>query len=185
MLYLQCKYNQERMTLMKKKQRKALFDSLEFSSSDYAREIYEKESKKLKFKFICCLISLLTSLCFLIILLSKKFPSISAFIDYTDESIFLNVIFMVLMGSGWIALIISNFFMIFKLIWHCAWFGWFIIPFYFIDILGLIFGAVFGLYACFFTPVIPCIIGTYQTYKNKKDAEDFLVLINATECGNV
>ncbi len=155
-----------------KKQKVKFMDEIEFSSSEYAKQLYIKENKKLKFKIICALISLLTPLVFILLYTTKK-----AGIELVNNA-FSEMFFTVLFCAGIGATIISNPLQIVKTTWKLMLFGWYIVPIVFIDLIAVIFCLWFSMIALFFIPTIHCAIGIYQSYRNKKDAEVYCMLNN-------
>ena len=142
------------------KKMESIFERREITDAQLAQEIYETERKKLTFKLVCAIISLFSTVSFL--LMKKDFGPI------LDEIIAFCGI------AGWIATIASNPLNVLKSIVKFAKIGWYIIPFYFIDLLGLAIGAVFALYILFAFPIAYCAIGLYQSYINMSDAKEYL-----------
>lgn len=162
---------------MKKKKVKFM-DEIEFSSSEYAKQLYIKENKKLKLKIICAFISVLTPLVW-IFLFSFKEKTGAAFT--TNSVLADNIIGMVLsvfLLAGIGATIISNPVQIIKTTFKLAEFGWFLVPFIIADIIAAIVCACVSVISLMFVPTFHCAVGIYQSYRNKKDAEVYCMLNN-------
>ena len=153
---------------MKQEKKKVrLFEKVEITDPEYAQKLYGKEESKFKWKLICTGVALIGSIggyyCF----------------NNTGDSGFLTG----LLGTLWllgIAAVVAagSFKSLFGIIIKFGKFGWYIVPFAGLDLIGFAFGAVFGVMASLIFPVIPCAITLYQSYKNMNDAKDYLALWN-------
>lgn len=124
-------------------------------------------------KLICAGVSLLTSVSWLIYLL------LESVLPTTVEDLLL-----VPLGIGIIATIISGPITVVKTIFKIARTGWYIIPFFLLDIVVFLFGLIFAVLGLLFVPVLYCAINLYQSNKTKKAAEEFLALDTVMSKGN-
>ena len=150
-------------------------DEIEFSSSEYAKQLYIKENKKLKFKIICAAISLFTPLVWVFFFSFKDVPFT------TNSQLMDNVLGFFIVGlfiAGIVATIISNPVQIIKTTFKLAAFGWFLVPFIIADIMAAILGVCVSIIVLMFVPTLHCVVGIYQSYRNKKDAEVYCMLNN-------
>lgn len=146
--------------MKKAKTKEKLFERVEITDQEFAQQTYEKEQKKFKFKLICTVISL--------------FSTVGCFLWKVDLGAFLNELIAFVTVAGWVATLISSPLNVLKTIVKFAKIGWCIVPFYFIDLIGAALGAVLALYIFYAFPVVFCIVSLFQSYLNKKDAEEYL-----------
>lgn len=142
------------------KTKEKLFERMEITDQKFAQQIYDKEQKKFKFKLICTGISL--------------FSTVGYFLWKVDLGAFLNELIAFVTVTGWVATLISSPLNVLKTIVKFAKIGWYIVPFYLFDLIGAALGAGLALYIFYAFPVVFCVIGLYQSYLNKKDAEEYL-----------
>ncbi len=152
--------------MSKEKKKLNLFEKIEFTDPEYAQKTFDKENTKFKFKLICSVIAAI--------------GSIGAVIVFNGdiESEFLETIISLFVYAGWGAWIISggiisHFKTIAKI---CGWiFILLPIP---INLGAMLFMLLPTLYVPFLVPVIPTLLATYQSYKNRKDAGEYLAYNN-------
>lgn len=144
----------------KQKKKVNLFERVEITDAEAAQELYDSECKKLKFKLICTAVSL--------------FSTVGYFLWKVDLGAFLNEVIACLTFAGWIATLLSSPLNVLKTIFKFAKFGWYIVPFFFIDIISAIVAAFLALYIFYAFPVVYCIVGVYQSYLNKTYAGECL-----------
>lgn len=143
----------------------SLFTKAEIHGVDYAQAMYNEESAKFKFKLICAIISLLSPLSLLISVL------------FGDAG-FLTVLETVLVCIACGATLIANPIVSAKTILKFGVIGYLIVPFIIINIIGFIFGIFLALFVFIAFPTFYCIIGLIQSYRNKKDAKEYLEMFN-------
>ncbi len=143
------------------KTKEKLFERVVMTDQEFAQQTYDSEQKKFKFKLVCTGISL--------------FSTVGYFLWKVDLGTFLNELIAFLTVAGWIATLLSSPLNILKTIFKFAKIGWYIVPFYLIDLIGAILGAVLALYIFYAFPVVFCIIGLFQSYLNKEDAKEYLM----------
>jgi len=147
-----------------KKEKVTFFETPKFENKNAAQLLFEKETNKWKFKVICTIVAGIGSVCGFLIFnnyITNDLVSEMAAIIWL-----IGVIAAILSGS------LINYF---KVIWKFAKIGWFIIPFFILDILGFVFGGAIGLIIVVLLPVVPAIISLIQAKKNKKEAEKFII----------
>lgn len=150
--------------MKKAKKKEKLFERVEITDQEFAQLTYDTEQKKFKFKLICTGISL--------------FSTLGVFLWKVDLGAILNELIAFVTIAGWVATLISSPLNVLKTIVKFAKIGWYIVPFYLIDLIGAALGAVLALYIFYAFPVVFCVIGLYQSYLNKKDAEEYLELVD-------
>ncbi len=150
-----------------KKEKVNFMDKIEFDSSEYAKQLYQKETRKLKFKIICAAISLLTPLAWAVFMFTELGNNL--FVGYTMGTF---------LYAGIAATIISNPIQILKTTLKAGAFGWYIAPILLIDILTFMLGLAISVIALLLVPTIHCGVGVYQCYRNRKDAEVYFTLNN-------
>lgn len=146
-----------------KKEKVEIFSKNHFDCFESAQKLYDNENKKFKFKWILGIISIITPICWVIF-----------YNDYHNEV--LEKIVTVPIIIGWIAAIVSSPITIIKSVWKIGRWFWYIVPFFFFDIFGLIFGLALGLIVFAYIPTVYCAIGLYQSYLNKTEAAEYLAL---------
>lgn len=146
------------------KTKEPIFERMVIEDQEFAQQIYDKEQKKFKFKLICAGISL--------------FSTIGYFLWNVNLGALLNELIAFGAIAGWVATLISSPLNVLKTILKFAKIGLYVVPFYLIDLIGAVLGAALALYIFYAFPVVFCIIGLYQSYLNKKDAEDYLTSYN-------
>ena len=151
------------MSQLQKKQ--SLFTKAEIHGVDYAQAMYNEESMKFKIKLICAVISLLSPLSLLISIL------------FGDAG-FLNVLETVLVCIACGATIIANPIISAKTILKFGIVGYWIVPFIIINIIGFVFGIFLALVVFIAFPTFYCIVGLVQSYRNKRDARNYLEMFN-------
>lgn len=133
-------------------------EGIEFTSLEHAKQVAEKEGKKLKFKLICAGISLLTTIVWLL----YWFAGI--------EGTVMEEILGVPLVIGVVAMFVCTNISYFKYLWKSIVVAWFLIPIFPIDVLMCIMGAaVFFIFSIYF-PIVPCIMAIRQSYGNKQEA---------------
>ena len=147
------------------KEKTSLFTKAEIHGVDYAQAMYNEESLKFKIKLICAVISLLSPLSFLISVL------------FGDAGFF-NVLETILICIACGATLISNPIISVKTILKFGIIGYWIVPFIIINIFGFVFGIFLALVVFIAFPTFYCIVGLIQSYRNKKDARDYLEMFN-------
>lgn len=144
-----------------KKEKVSLFEKPEITNREYAQKTYDQESAKFKFKLICAGLSLLTSLGWLLQ-------------SVLGDSQFASILTGILLLIGFAATIISSPITLIKTAFKLVRFGWYIVPFALVDLFGAAVGAMAAIALFGFAPVVYCVIGLYQSYLSKKEAERFL-----------
>ena len=147
------------------KEKTSLFTKAEIHGVDYAQAMYNEDSLKFKIKLICAVISLLSPLSFLISVL------------FGDAGFF-NVLETILICIACGATLISNPIISVKTILKFGIIGYWIVPFIIINIFGFVFGIFLALVVFIAFPTFYCIVGLIQSYRNKKDARDYLEMFN-------
>lgn len=156
-----------------KKEKTSLFEKVEITDPEYAQKIYEKETQKFKLKLICAGVSLLTSISWLLYFLLES-VSPTAIED----------LLLISLGIGIIATIVSGPITIIKTIFKVGQIGYTIMPIILLDVFCFIIGIWLALAALLIAPVLHCAVILYQSYKNKKAAEEFLALDTVMSKGN-
>lgn len=153
--------------MKKQKEKVRLFEKVEITDPEYAQKLYDKEESKFKWKLICFGVALLGSIggaiCF----------------GNVGANGFVYDLLGVLWLLGIAAVIAAGSFMsLIKIILKFGKIAYTIVPFILIDVVCFIFGAAFGFIVCMILPVIPCGMTLYQSYKNIKEAQNYLALWN-------
>lgn len=146
-------------------------EGMEFTSLEHAKQVAEKEGKKLKFKLICAGISLITTIVWLL----YWFAGI--------EGTVMEEILGVPLVIGVVAMFVCTNISYFKYLWKSIVVAWFLIPIFPIDVLMCIMGAaVFFIFSIYF-PIVPCIMAIRQSYQNKQEADSYIFM--AEGCANI
>lgn len=142
--------------------RKMFDEGMQFTSLEHAKQVSEKEGKKIKFKLICAGISVLTTVVWVIEWLTG--------VGQTALGDVLGVVMII----GWIAMFVCTNIRYFKYLWNSIVIAWFLIPIFPIDLMCCIVGAVvffgFSLYA----PVVPCLLALRQSHLTKREADEYI-----------
>ena len=153
--------------MAKKKEKVKLFERVEISGPEFAKELYEKESKKFKFRLICTIAALAATLAFSLFLGPLKNLTDIAVIDILVSSVYI---------IGMILTVVSGPVGVLKLFLKAGKFCYWIVPFVLFDLIGFIFGLCMALSVFCFAPVVFAAYNLYQSYITKKDASEFLAL---------
>ena len=146
----------------KVKTKETMFEKgTEFVNLNHAKQVAEKEGKKIKFKLICSAISLVTSIAWLIY---------GSGVEGTTAEDILG--WFVVIGIA--AMLVCTNISYLKYFGKCCKITWFLIPVFPIDIIFCIMGGVAFMMASLYAPVIPCLISLYQSYITKKEADTFI-----------
>ena len=147
----------------KKKAREEMFvKGLQFANLSQAKQISEKEGKKLKFQLICAGISVLTTVAWLLFWFTG--------IEGTPAEDALAVPLIL----GWLAMLVGSNKNYIRYLGKSVKITWFLIPLFPIDLLMCIMGAVvFFIFSVYF-PIVPCLMTVYQSYLTKKDADSYI-----------
>lgn len=149
------------------KEKVSMFEHISYDDPEYAQKVYEKECGKMKFKGICFAVSIPGSIGGIMM---------NVFGVSND---FATDIIAILMLIAIIATLLSGPAIVLKTVWKVVKFGWYIIPFYILDLFGIILG-FYASVMCFFTmPSVFAGINLYQSYVNKMDLEKYLALNKA------
>ncbi len=155
----------------KEKAREKLFERVNIADPEYAQKLYDKEKIKLKIKLVCIIIAAMGSIC----------GYIYVFGEQIDKNTFWHSVCGVMWMLGLLStLVAGSFFNIFKVIFKVGQFGYNLIPFFLLNLLGFVFGLAFGIIVAITLPVIPCAMTLYQSWQNMNDAEDYLESDNIT-----
>lgn len=147
----------------KVKNKETMFEKgTEFTNLNHAKQVAEKEGKKIKFKLICAGISLLTTIVWLLYWFAG--------IEGTAMGDVLGVPLVI----GVVAMFVCTNISYFKYFGKCCKITWFLIPIFPIDIIFCIMGGVAFMMASLYVPVLPCLITLYQSYITKKEAENYI-----------
>ncbi len=147
----------------KVKNKETMFEKgTEFTNLNHAKQVAEKEGKKIKFKLICAGISLLTTIVWLLYWFAG--------IEGTAMEDVLGVPLVI----GVVAMFVCTNISYFKYFGKCCKITWFLIPIFPIDIIFCIMGGVAFMMASLYVPVLPCLITLYQSYITKKEAENYI-----------
>ncbi len=146
------------------KEKRKFFEEPEFQNVDSAKSLYEKEQKSFKLKIICAVIAAIgTVACLLGVGINVE---AGTFLEKILFGIFAIGVIASLVAGG----VIKNF----KILIASGLLGKRIIPFYLIDLIGLIAGLFLALQLFFFLPVVPTLIFIYQSRLNMKRAEEYI-----------
>lgn len=154
----------------KVKTKETMFEKgTEFVNLNHAKQVSEKEGKKIKFKLICSAISLVTSIAWLIY---------GSGVEGTTAEDILGWFVVI----GIVAMFACTNISYFKYFGKCCKITWFLIPIFPIDIIFCILGGTAFMMASLYVPVLPCLITLYQSYITKKEADNYISLTdNYTE----
>lgn len=152
--------------MSRKKEKVKFFERVVIEDVSYAEEVYERESKRFKISLICTAVAALGTLLF-------NVGQTSDALKLLLWGVFgwATVLFY---GEGLIGTILTGPKNVLKLIWKVGLFGYWIVPFFGIDLLGFVFSISAALIVLVFYPVVFSLYNLYQSYTNMKDAEDFL-----------
>ena len=153
--------------MSRKKEKVKLFERIIIEDALNAESIFEKERQRFKFNLICTAIAAIATL---IIQVGQ-----TAVGDYLFFGIFEWIAFAVYV-VGVIAAIASGPINSLKLIWKLGTFGYWIIPFWIVDLVGFVAGLAIGLILLIMTPVVTALYNLYQSYLNMKEAEKYLTV---------
>lgn len=146
----------------KVKTKETMFEKgAEFANLNQAKQVAEKEGKKIKFKLICAAISLVTSIAWLIY---------GSGVEGTTAEDVLG--WLVVIGVA--AMLVCTNVSYLKYFGKCCKITWFLIPIFPIDLIFCIMGGVAFMMASLYVPVLPCLITLYQSYITKKEAENYI-----------
>ena len=147
---------------MSKKERVPFFEKEIFTDVNYAKQVYEREEGKFKFKAICTGASAIgTALFYLFGLLAEY---VDIFNDIALVPLLVAIVAAVLTGPT----------MIFKFAHKTGKLLWFITPIIFADLVMYVFGYWIALVVLVFAPVLFALYNLYLSYINRKAAQDFL-----------
>lgn len=150
----------------KVKTKETMFEKgAEFATLNQAKQVSEKEGKKIKFKLICAAISLVTSIAWLIY---------GSGVEGTTAEDILG--WLVVIGLA--AMLVCTNISYFKYFGKCCKITWFLIPIFPIDIIFCVMGGVAFMMASLYVPVIPCLFTLYQSYITKKEADSYISAYN-------
>ncbi len=150
----------------KQKKKVSFFERIEITDPEYAQKVYDKEKSRFKFKLICGAVALVGSIGGLVMFSSQN-----------SSNEFLSALLSIMWLLGIVASMIAGSFLnFFKVILKFGQIAYYIVPFVLIDLVGFVFGAVFGLMVCFVLPIVPCAVTLCQSYNNLKDTKDYLAL---------
>lgn len=149
-----------------KKENVKLFEKIEITDPEYAKKLYEKESKKWNLKLICTIIAAVGSVCGFLCM-SDTLDKTGFLYDLVQFVWFVGLVAMLVAGS-----VINTL----KLIFKVGQLGYYIVPFVLLDLIGFVFGLAFGLIITLMLPVVPAAMTLYQSWQNKKTAEEYLAL---------
>ena len=154
----------------KVKTKETMFEKgTEFVNLNHAKQVAEKEGKKIKFKLICSAISLVTSIAWLIY---------GSGVEGTTAEDILG--WFVVIGVA--AMLVCTNINYFKYFGKCCKITWFLIPVFPIDLIFCVMGGAAFMMSSLYAPVVPCLISLYQSYVNKKEADNYISLTdNYTE----
>lgn len=116
------------------KQKVTLFDKLNLTDMTHAQQVFEKESFKFRFKLICAILAILPTICFLIHDSIYHIPVLATILD-------------IVAIIGWFATVISCPITILKGVCKLVKFGWWVVPFAILDLVGAAFGFVAAIFA--------------------------------------
>lgn len=158
--------------MAKKKEKVKLFEKVEISGPEFAKELYEKESKKFKFRLVCTIAALIATLIF--ILFSGPLSSLS------DIAVIETVSIVIYVG-GLLCTLLSGPVGVLKLFLKAGKFCYWIVPFILFDLIFFVIGLAVALIAFCVAPVIFAAYNLYQSYLTKKDAQEFLALADIVQ----
>ena len=148
----------------KVKTKETMFErGTEFTNLNHAKQVAEKEGKKLKFKLICAAISIVNSVAWLIY---------NSGVEGTAAEDILG--WLVVIGFG--AMLVCTNVSYLKYFAKCCKITWFLIPIFPIDLIFCVLGGVGFMMASLYAPIIPCLISIYQSYLTKKEADNYVSL---------
>ena len=146
----------------KVKTKETMFEKgTEFVNLNHAKQVAEKEGKKIKFKLICSAISLVTSIAWLIY---------GSGVEGTTAEDILG--WLVVIGVA--AMLVCTNISYLKYFGKCCKITWFLIPIFPVDLIFCVMGGVAFMMASLYVPVLPCLITLYQSYITKKEAENYI-----------
>lgn len=149
------------------KEKVNMFEHISYDDPEYAQKVYGKECGKMKFRGICFAVSIPGSIGGIMMNVFGVMNDLA-----TD-------IIVILMLIAIIATLLSGSVIVLKTVWKVVRFGWYIIPFYILDLFGIILGFYVSV-MCFITiPSVFAGINWYQSYVNKVDLEKYLALNKA------
>ncbi|MBQ3007551.1 MAG: hypothetical protein IJD78_08325 [Clostridia bacterium] len=150
----------------KTKTKETMFEKgAEFVNLNQAKQVAEKEGKKIKFKLICGAISLVTSIAWLIY---------GSGVEGTIAEDILG--WLVVIGIA--AMLICTNISYLKYFGKCCKITWFLIPIFPVDLIFCVMGGVAFMMASLYVPVLPCLITLYQSYITKKEADSYIAAYN-------
>ncbi len=157
--------------MKKEKKTISLFEKVKIEDPAYAQKLYDKECLKFKIKLICTVYCAVGSIIISLILWGplKDYP----------ETLFLDIVAIFGLLSYVACIVGGGLIKGLKLLGYIGLAAWYIIPIFPIDLIALAVAGVFSLMVLMSAPVIPAAISLYQSYKNKKEAEEFLALSNS------
>lgn len=138
------------------KEKKPLFDIEEFSTYDYAKQIYEREHKNFKIKLICTIISITSTIAWLL------------------EDVIGGSVLGFLLLVGMMATIISSPKVVLRTAARIIYYGWYIMPYPILDMLGALVGFLVAFGILGWAPIIYCLLGLYQSYRTMREAKLFM-----------
>lgn len=157
--------------MSRKKEKVKLFKNVEFTDVDYAKQVYDKEKAKFKFKLVCTVISAIGNLAVTVVM--SDMLNASGFM--LGMQYIATVVFMV----GLAATFATGPIQVLKTMFSIGKFCYCIVPFFLFDLIGFLFGLVFALFGLIYFPVLYSLKNLYQSYKDKKEAEEFLAFNNS------
>lgn len=153
----------------KAKNKETMFEEgMQFTSLEHAKQVSEKERKKLIFKLICAGLSVLTTIVWLLFYFTG--------IEGTAAEDILGIPLVI----GLIAMLVCTNINYLRYLWKSIKIAWFLIPIFPIDLFCSIFGAAAFFALSVYMPVIPCLMTLRQSHITKKDADEY---ISACEYG--
>ncbi len=153
--------------MSKEKPKVKLFERVNIADSDYAQKLYDKEKQWLKVVLICTAISAVATVSDMVMLHLGSEISGTIFEILVVTMWFVGMLAQFVAGKAIVPI---------KMIWTFIKLGYNIIPFILFDLLGAVAGLVVGAVIIIYLPVISCLYALYQSYRNLKDAEQFLAL---------
>ena len=147
----------------KAKEKKGLFENMEFNSAQYAHDVAEEMETKAKKAKRALPIAAVGSICG-VLGLAMDIDTSGGFLLVVAA--FLIAIVSYVLGGGILVGV--------KWVWRITVFGWFIIPVFPIDIVVGIFALIIALYGLCLFPIIAVSLNYRQLCKNREDALTYL-----------
>lgn len=145
--------------MAKKKEKVVFLEDVQIADKSAAQKLYEKENKWFIFKLICTVISLLGTIIMVTDSVGKS--------DIFGYVVILGIIACILAAGPFIVI---------KTCWNFVKLGWYLVPVFPIDICVALCAGVLGLVILLYAPVVYCLFGLAKSYKNKKQAEQYLAM---------